>query len=50
MDGIHFAKEGAEFFEKRLWPHIYKITKDLPAILPDWKDVDNDNPSDALAG
>ena len=47
-DGLHFSPSGAECFGQLLWPAVRKRTSHLAAILPNFADVDPDNPAAAL--
>jgi len=38
-DGLHFSKEGSVMFFNFVSKELSNMTKDLPMILPDWKDL-----------
>ncbi|XP_072020920.1 isoamyl acetate-hydrolyzing esterase 1 homolog isoform X1 [Amphiura filiformis] len=48
LDGLHLSPDGNQFLGEQLWKMLEPKTRDLPMQLPDWKDVDPNNPEEAL--
>ena len=38
-DGLHFSESGSHIFFNIISQELIAMTKDLPIILPDWKDL-----------
>lgn len=38
-DGLHFSESGSQIVFKFISQELREMTKDLPMILPDWKDI-----------
>ena len=49
IDGLHFSRNGSEYFGAQLWPVIDNLTKDLPTKLPIWSEINNNNPQALLS-
>ncbi|GAB1599931.1 Hypothetical predicted protein [Argonauta hians] len=49
-DGLHLSNKGSSFLFSLLHPIIEELTKDLPFILPYWRDVDPNNLDMLLEG
>ncbi|KAJ8307031.1 hypothetical protein KUTeg_015115 [Tegillarca granosa] len=47
-DGLHFAPAGSHLLFDLLKPFVIKATQHLKDMFPDWKDIDNENPHEAL--
>ena len=48
MDGLHLSVEGNIFVGQQLWKLVEPRTVGLPMQLPDWMDVNPDNPEEAF--
>ncbi|XP_064598324.1 isoamyl acetate-hydrolyzing esterase 1 homolog [Liolophura sinensis] len=48
VDGLHFSNTGSHFVFDILKPTIDRRTSHLPTLLPDWKDVNTENPEDSF--
>jgi len=47
-DGLHFSRNGSEFFYSQLWPLVESRVKDLPFMYPHWGDVNEHDPITSL--
>lgn len=48
VDGLHFSSAGSHFVFDILKLAIDRRTAHLPTLLPDWKDVNWENPQDSF--
>ncbi|XP_060077329.1 isoamyl acetate-hydrolyzing esterase 1 homolog [Ylistrum balloti] len=47
-DGLHLSTRGSELLFNLMKPFVVKLTSEIEAKFPDWKDVDNTNPDASL--
>jgi len=47
-DGLHLSKAGSRFLFEQVWTCLDTLTSSLPSNMPEWRDVNADDPQRSL--